>query len=459
MLALLWIAAISVSAMIAGTTGVPVISVALVAGCVVMLWHFLSESADILDPRAGFFLAVLLFLALPNLVLAYQFGREGMLFHSTLVRRLVVERADFERVQLLLALGIASVSAGLLLSPRVRLSDRDGEPYSAGRLVLLVYTVTVIIASALTFAQFGSFTALLVSAINPVARLANASSRGGSGISGILVFIVTMSAYYLCRGLRHRSVGLPLFLPAIVMVLPLANRGTIVEILMIMALAVSDLKVRAPFAILVGAALLLPPFAGALVAARNNTFGAAGDFSVEGLYRGFADDSPMVAVFAMTLGALRRGAVDYTYGLDLIMFPLWYVPRLFWPTKPMPLDFRLNAALGLNDGIPFGTPIGLFGGVFMNFTLLAYVPVLWVFGWSISSLYGRFRNDRLVLLLFFVFVIDIVRVGDLSRELVTLSVGLFAVWFVRRFAERKSVLQSPVDRPGLLGAQRGALAC
>src|SRR6185437_14030443 len=419
MLGLLLAVTIAFSTGAALLSGISVVPIAFGGVCVLMMWHNLRDSHDILDPRAGFFLGAFLFIALPDLIVATDFGRFGQLYRVQTIPQLVIERADFERAQAIVAVGMLAVVSAFICAPAIGTPSGEEDEPRTNRNTWVIYSVAVSVAIAVAMIQYGTLANVLLSIVDPVSRISDVTHQE-SGLTGLLTLLTCVSAYYIIRRSGKRWLAIPLFIPPIALTLPLANRGSLLEISLIAWLAIGQLRFRRPFSVMVAGSLFLPPLAGGLLLLRNSALGFAGDVSLGGLYRGFANESVAIPTLAFALEGIRSGLIRFTYGLDLLLFPVAFVPRLLWPGKPMPLDFRLNAALGLNDGTPFGTPVGIFGGFFLNFTWLAYVPAIFAFAIVLVWTARRVRRDRLVLLLVFVFTIDIVRVGDISRELLTL---------------------------------------
>jgi hypothetical protein len=437
------------------TLGIGLLSVMLAALCVLMMRHFYAGS-DIFDARAGFFAAVLLFLAMPAMVLDAQLTGPNFYWSLDVVRELVITRDDLRAAQAIVLAGAATVAAVMLL--RVRpLSDAVRVPARVPtQRVWLLYYGAILLATALLMLQYSSVLEMLIHVISPVARR-TAEARAFGTPLGVLLVVIAVSAFWAARRIRSRLLRMLLFLPPVLLAVPAGNRGVVLSMVLIAAAGVMSTLPRHPFRYALAACLLLPPFASLLYRLRYLALtNSLGDFTVLDLYADFAGESLMVPILARALAGLREGVVGYTYGVDLALFPLWFVPRVLWPGKPMPLDFRLNHQLGLNDGDVFGTPVSLFGGLWFNFTPWAYLPAVVGFALLVLFFHERWRNDRLLRVLLVVFIVDIVRVGDMSRELTTFTLSLFAAFVVRAIALRPAPA-TPVPTAAPAGPAGGAV--
>ncbi len=410
-------------------------TVLTMAICIALMARLYRDSTDLLDFRAAFFLAVFVFIAVPAATIDTWFHAGNYYWVSRLIRNLTISQPEVQIAETLVLCGTAVVAVPIWLQqPVVRTLE------SSARAVLpriwLFYAGFVSASLLLLLIQYGSLMKIVLFIISPTMR-ADTAARSFSGLSGMLLFFSAVSAYYAAQRLRSRGARLLLFLPVMLLVLPAGNRGSLLSIGLIAATAAFALTPARPLLWTLTAALLLPPVASGLFRLRRlAVISDAGEFSIGALYSDFAGESLMLPTLAYALKALREGIVDFAYGMDLLLFPLWYVPRLIWPGKPMPLDFRLNSAMGLNEGDVFGTPISIFGGLYFNFTLWGYIPMCAALGALLAVLYSRLEHDRLLKVLLLTFVVDLVRVGDISRELTTVSLALVAAFVLRAFATR-----------------------
>ena len=421
-----------VIAMISSIALLPLVTAAI---CVIMMMLIYGESHDLLDARAAFYLATFTFVAVPSILLTADFGPNEPYWYSAINSNLVISHSDLDFAQRIIFFGLIAVTVPMLIhiarsgpmSP-IATTDLEVQP-----IVWLVYSFVLIAYIGVTFIQFGGPASIVHYATDPTVRLAK--SEGGqllSGISALLAFASEVSAYYLCRRLKPRGIGIVFFVPIIFCMLPDGNRGTLLIAMLVAFFAIVDLKIRRPFFAVAMGYTIFPFIATSLLNFRNQSVGANQSRSGLGdAYRQFASESNMVPVMATALHGLKNGIINYSYGVDLLSLPGWYVPRALWPGKPLPLDFRINGALGLNDGEVFGTPVSIFGGVYINFTPVLYLFVFVLFALLLIYAYRRLRGDQLLKVFFFVFVLDIVRVGDLSREMVTFSLSLVATLVIR----------------------------
>ncbi len=420
-----------VIAMISGIALLPLLAAAI---CIIMMALIYGESQDILDARAAFFLSTFTFIAAPSIFIAADFAPDEPIWYVVSINNLSISHSDFDFAQRIIFLGLLAVTVPMLahIAGGEPPPPNTTEPRSRP-IIWLVYLVILVAYFGVTYLQYGGIASILHYATDPVARLG--LGQGGqllAGISAILAFASEVSAYYLCRRLRVRIVGVIFFVPILFCLLAEANRGVLMVCMLVALFAIVDLRMKRPFLLVVLGFTGLPFVATSLVNFRNtsvNTTQPQG--RLFDAYRQFFTESNMVIVMAKALRGLHDGVINYSYGIDLLSFPGWYVPRILWPGKPLPLDFRLNNALSLNDGDVFGTPVTLFGGVYINFTPVLYIFALVLFSLLVIGAYRRLRDDRLLKVFFLVFVLDIVRVGDLSREAVTFSLSLGATLAIR----------------------------
>jgi hypothetical protein len=421
-----------VIAMIFSVALLPLVTAAI---CVIMMALIYGESHDLLDGRAAFYLATFAFIAMPSIALTADFRLDEPYWYSVGNDHLIISHSDLDAAQRIIFFGLIAVTVPILIhiarsgpmSPVVT-TEPEIQP-----VIWLVYSFVLAAYIGITFLQFGGPASILHYATDPVARLEK--SEGGqllSGISGLLAFASEVSAYYLCRRLKRRVFGIVFFVPIIFCLLADGSRGALLICMLVALFAIVNLQVRRPFFAVAIGYTFLPFIATLLLNFRQQSVSATQPPSGLGdAYRQFLSESNMVPVMAMALHGINNGIINYSYGIDLLSLPGWYVPRALWPGKPLPLDFRINSALGLNDGDVFGTPVSIFGGVYINFTPVLYVFVFVLFALLLVYAYRHLRDDRLLKVFFLIFVLDIVRVGDLSRETVTFSLSLAATLAIR----------------------------
>jgi hypothetical protein len=169
-------------------------------------------------------------------------------------------------------------------------------------------------------------------------------------------------------------------------------------------------------------------------------------------------ESPMAFNFAKTLEGFDTGAVGYQYGKDVIGVVTFFIPRAWWPAKPLPLDYRLSVSLGLaSPNAPYGTPIGIFGGLWINSSIVGLCLLSFAIGYSVARTHAllpmhslKTIGPRVVL---FQMLVDLTRVGDFSREFVTALIYLTlfaAVYYVVGPPTRVKAWRRGRPTPGLL---------
>ena len=415
--------------------GVSVYTTSTIVLCVAAMSVLYADSSDLLDFRAAFFLAVLLFIAIPGASIDVELTGSAQYWSAALVRNLTITRDQLRFAELLVFAGTAAAAVPLLRGLGTRQGARENDVEAAvSPRIWMIYIAATVGVVALAIFQYGGLMRMVIYMVSPGTRAAAARIQM-AGLSNLMLFVSSIAAYFAASRVKGKGRKLLLFLPVMILVLPAGNRGSLLSVGLIAAAALSPLSTRRPMAWVMTAAMLLPVFASLMFRLRRLALMTTPEpITIRGLYADFAGESLMLPTMAYALHALRDRVVDYAYGLDLIMLPLWYVPRMIWPTKPLPLDFRLNAAMGLNDGDVFGTPISVFGGLWFNFTPLGYVPACIATGLLFAWLWRRFRHDRLIKLLLLTFAVDLVRVGDLSRELTTVLLGIGAAVAIRWYA-------------------------
>lgn len=215
-----------------------------------------------------------------------------------------------------------------------------------------------------------------------------------------------------------------LFAPSIFYGVVSLNRGTFLTIVLLVL--VTTLKLR-----LKGLRLVAIFIAGYFVTsyvsyelADYRTEGRAKQLIGDNYLTSLASESIMVPTMGLVIRELKLGHVDFQNGTDLVLIPAYFIPRALWPSKPLPLDYRLNRQIGLNTGTPFGTPITIYGGLYINGGYYGYVILMLILGLFIRKLTDT--QDLVTSVLFFTYFIDLVRVGDIARETVTVSIWLIS---------------------------------
>jgi hypothetical protein len=400
--------------------------------CVGMMIRLYRESGDLFDPRAALFLGVLLFLSGPGIVVgsALKTAESAWTHHGLPGFR--VPAASLEMAQGIIASGVWLASMPLLAR---RLSGRTAQdPRYTRRRLLAAYGLGVAgLFVWLPISYHGVWQA--ISSVWDAGPRARASLQPGLHLT--LLLLSTVAAYLLYRD-EPRPVRALLFVPPLAAVLPLASRGLVVLVGLVAMAALLGSRRRCAAAWVFGACVLLVPLTSVLGALRNSTsFPEAWPPSLASLRSSFVEEATMAPTFGGVLDALDDGRVHYRYGRDLLLLPASLIPRSIWTRKPLPLDYEVSRNMGLSGDVPFGAPIGLFGGLYLNATPLLFFPAVLLFAWAVCAAYRRAQGDPLICAILTFTVLDLTRVGDLARELLVCAVGLALVVAVRGMARRE----------------------
>ena len=391
-----------------------------------------------------------LFFLMPNSVaLALEFRTSSLYLFKVLQHTISIYDEDTTAALAVMFAGSLAYGLGVVIGNRTPgLDDRlvsraPARSWSvrAGRPLVLGSVLVTLFLIALLFLTGGP-TGIVALIVDPVARdELQSTSLTALLISLFLGYLATISVAYgrdLVNGVFPlRPSSLILYGLAIAMALPLASRGYVLSVMIYPVLLFHYLQKRIPATAVLVAALTLPAIATALRLLRVD---AVGDFSTTNSFTEFFSESNMVSMFSAAMGALRSGKIDYTYGLDLALFALWFIPRALWPGKYLPLDYRLTMALDISDnGRAYGSPVTIFGGLYLNLTLIGMVVALLLLGYIIARCDQRLSvhtpRGLFVRIMLFTFLVDLTRVGDVSRELSVLflqsSMFIFVASVVR----------------------------
>jgi hypothetical protein len=391
-----------------------------------------------------------LFFLMPNSVaLALDFRTSSLYLFKVLQHTISIYEEDTTAALAVMFTGSIAYALGVLIGNRTpRLEDgllsrspvrlwtvRPGRPLVLGSVSVLLFVIALLFLT-------GGPTGIVALVVDPVARdQLQSTSLSALLISLFLGYLATISVAY-GRDLVNGSFPLgPSYLAlyglAVAMALPLASRGYVLSVVIYTVLLFHYLRKRIPATAVLVAALTLPAIATALRLLRVD---AVADFSTTNSFSEFFSESNMVSMFSAAMGAIHSGKIDYMYGLDLALFPLWFIPRALWPGKYLPLDYRLTLALDISDnGRAYGSPVTIFGGLYLNLTLVGMLLALLLFGYIIARCDQRLsvRTPRglFVRIMLFTFLVDLTRVGDVSRELSVLflqsSMFIFVASVVR----------------------------
>lgn len=387
---------------------------------------------DVLRLSSTVPLAYFFFLFPNSLLLVQEFRLSSIYYFKVLQHTIPIYPGHATYALGIICLGSLAYTTGALLGGRVpqvieRVSlhtlsiswnVRPGVTFGLAATLFIVYLGTLLVLA-------GGPAQVIGLAIDPVARdELQSTSLTALLISLFFGFLATISIAYARTLLEGAFAARPSFVIlyglAVAMALPLANRGYVLSVALYPALIYNYLRHRIPARVVFLSALALPVIATALRLFRTSA--AFSDFSLPDSFSAFFYESNMVSMLSAAMGALQVGKIDYMNGLDLVLFAFWFIPRAWWPGKYLPLDYRLTNALNISDnGRAYGSPITIFGGLHLNLTLAGMTVALLLVGYfvgrrdkqmSTSTPRGVFWRIML-----FTFLVDLTRVGDVSREL------------------------------------------
>ena len=401
----------------------------------VLMVQLYRHSWDTLDARAGLLFASLVFVVIPSVAIATSTDLNVSGYYVTNLPGVVVNQSNFNATQTIILAGLAALSIPLLLiqgsdTHRVRKSAIDPLLRRVPRNVWWVLGVLYVLTLAFVLYSYEGVAGAAAMAFDPVARDVS-TLRVSSGVYGFLFTCCLVTAYYAAQRIQSQAVRLALFIPIVPLILPAANRGLLLISLMIGAASAFRMASRRAYAIVLAFLFALPLTSMALLEIRFSQSTFVGQSTADGPVDHYLTETSMVPTMSHVVGQLQSGRLDYVYGTDLALVFVWFVPRIIWPDKPLPLDYRLNEQLRMNSGRAFGTPISIFGGSYINFTSILYLVFLISLGYIVSLMYDRFRGDRLVSVFVLSFALDIVRVGDISREVWSFLISVAAVLVIR----------------------------
>lgn len=352
---------------------------------------------------SGFFLGSVFFIILPGMYY-YIVSRFG--FSIPLIPNSGFSSSDIVRAMHIVAIGLLS--------------------YMLGSSVVFKTMYSEFVPRKLSFALYFISLLCIVVLLN-LATIYGTREILLSAFSGIILALSSLSASVIYRK-SPKFYKLLYFLPPLYLAFASTNRGTLLLIMIIIFFSVIPGKVKLRYFLPVlvlgylGAALL----AGFLFERRLQERGITVE---ENRIVSLTQESIMVPTLGIALRGLEKGQIEMQYGRDLLLTPLYFIPRVIWPQKPDPLDFRLNRELNLNSGEVFGTPVSIFGGAFLN-TGILFPLFMFFLGYLGAALNGQ--RDKIVSALLFVYAIDLVRVGDISRETVTFGIFLTVFLLLHR---------------------------
>jgi hypothetical protein len=393
-----------------------------------------QKNSDLFNLSGIFFFSVLIFVSIPTIVITQNL--QGGVWQSNFISSLSLSQDELYRAVKWVIFGIIAFAIGNLGAKLIfkKMNSHKHEFYTAitKKTTLLISTVYVLangIVFILTVLRFGSFSSAISYATNPAERL-DVNALSSSGFNVLLLSIATISGYLISEKIRIRYFRLLLFIPSILLAIPLTSRGFLLSILLITFLSLKIRLPRNPLIFLLGAYILIVILASFLLNARGTGLSSERSYNLWRAFESFNAESTMLPTMAITLTALEDGRIGYANGYDIFLIPGLLIPRSVWIDKPLPISFRIGELLGYEG--TSGTPISIFGGLFINFT-----PIFYGFSFVLLGIFLRFldtRKDSWLLrrAVLFIFVIDLVRVGDISRETLSLTLWLLSIYAVQK---------------------------
>jgi len=112
---------------------------------------------------------------------------------------------------------------------------------------------------------------------------------------------------------------------------------------------------------------------------------------------------------------------------------LTFIPRSLWDKKPLPFDY-VHTEEVYKGTVKGGLPTSIIGSLYLNFGYLGLGLGCFLLGYLFRALYILFRIRARTFLdlakysILTTFIFDIVRVGDITRELFTFLISFLAFW-------------------------------
>lgn len=357
----------------------------------------------------GFHVATLIFIALPSFYF-YDAAEYGYFYIPNVVN-LGFNRHEIIKTVNIITLGYAAFCLGSIFTSRRRAGIKNYEfennkPTLRISTLILYFIVSLIILGICVI-------------------LPNPSRILLSGAGGILISLAALSSI----GLSEGKWGWIFFIPPLLGAFLSGNRGSLLTVLILMIFSKfrDNISFRKMLFIILGGYIVVVILSGLLLDNRNagrQTYNSKDATP----WQRFSSEAIMVPTMGVMVRSLDNGEIKYQNGIDFLLIPAFFVPRALWHDKPMPLDFRLNNALRLNSGDTFGTPVTIFGSFFINLGKLFYYPSMFMLG-LLSSKY-LISGNKTIRILLFTFAIDLVRVGDISREVVTFIIWISSYYVV-----------------------------
>lgn len=443
---------------------------------IVLFMKMTLAEGGITDLRYAPLLAVTLFI-IPRAVHVYQsIQQRGLYINPTFQMRLAFGLEDYTfSISLILISLLLYMSTCLALrSPHKQGSlpveeagslplDWSQQPT---RIVPVLFTLAVVCSAldlGLKVLSFGSLASMLgaVTSAQAVNQLAQVTGSGVTVVFRTMAILYLAACIVLGQSMNARWKSGFLLLAIVLFIVGLVERNRASALFPLvagfLAWAVTHRwSFRLSHLVLL---VVSGPVVRVLLSIRHGA-GAAVELLSEPVNSWWAwvSEGFVFDVYVLLVSYRRPGLLEP--GLGILSRSLsYFVPRLLLDgPKAGSADFQLSVLLGLaSRGAAYGTPPTLFGGMFWYFGTLGPMVAFIVIA-LILSLLNRMisRSDLassrasvfvraiLVKIVVFVAVVDIIRVGVLMREILTLGIHLGAVFivfltveFLERYPQRR----------------------
>ena len=151
---------------------------------------------------------------------------------------------------------------------------------------------------------------------------------------------------------------------------------------------------------------------------RNNNIGKEAD---DNILIALLDEFDMYDMLVCSQNSIINGSINFYKGTNYLSFPI--IPKSIWANKPLYFDVEHTSIL-LNNNIKGGIPTSIIGSLFLNFNIIGVIIGGFLFGIIIKYFYNKIYpikniKDLFLFVIFLTFCYDIVRVGDITREIWT----------------------------------------
>jgi oligosaccharide repeat unit polymerase len=413
--------------------GTPALPYTLMALCISGTFNSYKSETSIFNLSGIFYFSTLVFMAIPSIIIQKNF--DSGIWYSDFIPKLFIYEEEFYATIGWIILGIFSFFIGNTIFGIFIKKDSNHqrkktlvETNSRLFITIIVYSISVLGTVILTLVRFGDIGSALSYATNPTERV-DVNALSSLGINVILLSLATTSAFFITSKIKFRLIKTMIFLPPLFLAVPLTSRGFLLSILLVSFLSMNYRLPKNPLLTLFFGYFLVVVIASFLLAVRGTGTSSDRSFNLLSSFESFNAESTMLPTMTLMQTSLKENKIQYVNGFDILLAPGLLLPKTIWVNKPLPLSFRIGDLLGY-DGTS-GTPVSVFGGVYINFTPYFYFLPFFLLGLILRYLDSRVKILTLVKVLVFIFIIDLVRVGDLSRETFSLTIWLFSISFLR----------------------------